>query len=227
MTTPTLPSQAWRKTLLNTLVLGALLFVSAGTLRFWQAWAFTGIYVAGSCFNTAYFLRRDPSLVRRRLRAGPGAESMSSQRVIQAVSAVCLLATLLLAGLDHRWRWSGMPPAVVAVADGVVVVGLLIVFASFRSNSHAAATVGVAPAQVVASAGPYRWVRHPMYLGSALAFLATPAALGSAYAWLGAVPATWALVVRLLDEERLLKERLPGYAAYASRVRFRLLPGLW
>lgn len=227
MTMSTLSSQAWRKALLNTSFLGALLFVSAGTLRFWQAWAFVGIYAAGVCFNTAYFLRRDPSLVRRRLQAGPGAESTSSQRMIQAVSATCLLVTLLLAGLDHRWQWSGMPPIVVVMADGMLVAGLLIVFASFRFNSYAASTVEVSPEQVVAAAGPYRWVRHPMYLGSAMAFLAIPAALGSAYAWLGTVPATVALVVRLLDEERLLKEQLPGYAAYRSRVRFRLLPGLW
>jgi protein-S-isoprenylcysteine O-methyltransferase Ste14 len=135
--------------------------------------------------------------------------------------------TFVFGGLDHRREWSSVSAAVVFVADGVLVLGLLIVFATFRHNSYAGSTVEVAAGQTVADAGPYAWVRHPMYLGSVLAFLATPAALGSAYAWLGAVPAILALMVRLVDEERLLRAQLPGYAAYGDRVRFRLMPGIW
>ena len=222
-----LSAQAWRHTLGSALPFATVLFVSAWTLRYAEAWLYLGIYLVGACFNTAYFLRHDPALVRRRLRAGPGAESLSSQRTIQAITAICLLATFVLAGLDHRWRWSNLPLPAVALADAVLVSAMLLVFAAFRHNSYAASTVEVAPAQAVSVVGPYAWVRHPMYLGSAIAFLATPAALGSAYAWLGAIPATCALVVRLLDEERLLAAQLPGYAAYCTRVRFRLLPGVW
>jgi len=223
----TLPSQAWRHTLRSVLVLGGVLFVSAWTLHYWQAWLYLGIYAVALCFNTAYFLRHDRALLQRRLHAGPGAEQAPRQRTIQAITALCLLVTFVLAGMDHRREWSGISAVVVLVADGVLVVGLLIVFATFRHNSYAGSTVEVAAGQTVAAAGPYAWVRHPMYLGSVLAFLATPAALGSAYAWLGAVPAILALMVRLVDEERLLRAQLPGYAAYGDRVRFRLMPGIW
>lgn len=223
----TLSSQAWRHTLRSVLVLGGVLFVSAWTLRYWQAWLYLGIYTVALCFNTAYFLRHDRALLQRRLHAGPGAEQAPSQRTIQAITALCLLMTFVLAGLDHRREWSSVSAAVVFVADGVLVLGLLIVFATFRHNSYAGSTVEVAAGQTVADAGPYAWVRHPMYLGSVLAFLATPAALGSACAWLGAVPAILALMVRLVDEERLLRAQLPGYAAYGDRVRFRLMPGIW
>jgi len=222
-----LSSQAWRNTLRSALVLGAVLFVSAWTLRYWQAWLYVGIYTVAIGFNTAYFLRHDRALLQRRLRAGPGAEPASSQRTIQAITALCLLVTFVLAGLDHRRDWSSMSAVVVLVADGVMVLGLLIVFATFRHNSYAGSTVEVVAGQIVAAAGPYARVRHPMYLGSALAFLATPAALGSAYAWIGAMPATLALVVRLVNEERLLRAQLPGYAGYCARVRFRLVPGIW
>ncbi len=208
-------------------MLGVVLFASAWTLRYWQAWLYVGIHTAAIGFNTAYFLRHDRALLQRRLRAGPGAEPASSQRTIQLATALCLLATLVLAGLDHRRSGPGMPAVIVFVADGVLVLGLLVVFATFRHNSYAGSTVEVVAGQTVAAAGPYARVRHPMYLGSALAFLATPAALGSTYAWLGAVPATLALVVRLVDEERLLRAQLPGYAAYCTRVRYRLVPGIW
>lgn len=223
----TLSARAWRNTLRTVLFLGVLLFACAWTLRYWQAWVYIGIYGLAACFNTGYFLRRDPSLVQRRLQAGPGAETTPSQRRIQSAAGICLTGIFVLAGLDHRWHGSSVPTAIVLAGEGLLVVGLLLVFATFRHNSFAASTVDVLPKQTVAVAGPYAWVRHPMYLGSGLAFLATPAALGSAWAWFAAVPAVLTLVIRLVDEERLLKQQLPGYAAYCTQVRFRLLPLIW
>lgn len=223
----TLSSQAWRNTLRTVLFLGVVLFACAWTLRYWQAWVYIGIYGAAACFNTGYFLKHDPSLIQRRLQAGPGAETTPSQRRIQAVAGICLTGIFVLAGLDHRWSGSGASVVIVLAGDGLLVIGLLLVFATFRHNSFAASTVDVIPKQTVAAEGPYAWVRHPMYLGSGMAFLATPAALGSAWAWFAAVPAALTLVVRLVDEERLLQQQLPGYAAYCLKVRFRLIPLVW
>ncbi|WP_130617272.1 methyltransferase family protein [Dyella amyloliquefaciens] len=223
----TLSLQAWRNNLRSVLFLGVLLFACAWTLRYWQAWLYVGIYGMAVCFNTACFLKRDPSLVERRLQAGPGAETTPNQRRIQAAAAICLLGIFVLAGLDHRWSWSSVPPSVVLAGDGLLVEGLVLVFVTFRHNSYAASTVEVVQKQTVAADGPYAWVRHPMYLGSGVAFLATPAALGSTWAWLAAVPATLTLAVRLVDEERLLLQQLPGYATYCMQVRFRLIPLIW
>lgn len=223
----TLSTRVWRNSLRAVLLLGVLLFACAWTWRYWQAWVYVGIYGIAVCINTAYFLKRDPALLQRRLLAGPGAETTPAQRVIQAVAGFCLLGIFVLAGLDHRWGWSGVPASIVLAGDGLMVLGLLLVFATFRHNSYAASTVEVVPKQAVAAGGPYAWVRHPMYLGSGVAFLATPAALGSAWAWLAAVSAVLTLALRLLDEEQLLKQQLPGYAAYCMRVRFRLVPLVW
>lgn len=222
-----LSSRAWGSTLRALLMLGVLLFLSAGTLEYWQAWMYWSLYAAALCFNTAYFLRHDPALIGRRLHAGPAAEPSPSQRRIQAVTAICLLLMFVLAGLQRRLSWPSLPAIASVVAAGVFVLALAMVFMVFRQNSYAGSTVDVVPGQTIAMRGLYGSVRHPMYAASGIAFLATPAALGSTWGWIGAVPATMAMIVRLRDEERQLLQRLPDYAVYCQTVRFRLLPGIW
>jgi protein-S-isoprenylcysteine O-methyltransferase Ste14 len=222
-----LSSRAWGGMLRSLLMLGVLLFLSAGTLDYWQAWMYWLLYAAALGFNTAYFLRHDPALIGRRLHAGPAAEPSPSQRRIQAVTAICLLLMFVLAGLQRRLSWPALPAIASVIAAGVFVLALAMVFMVFRQNSYAGSTVDVVPGQTIATRGLYGSVRHPMYAASAIAFLATPAALGSTWGWIGAVPATMAIIVRLRDEERQLLQRLPDYAAYCQTVRFRLLPGIW
>jgi protein-S-isoprenylcysteine O-methyltransferase Ste14 len=133
----------------------------------------------------------------------------------------------VVAGIEHRIHGSAVAWPGVLVAQGVLLVGLVIVLFVFRANSYTAATVRVEAGQQVADVGPYAWVRHPMYSGSILGYLATPVALGSVW---GLIPATLVsamIVVRLLDEERYLAKNLPGYEEYRQRVRWRLVPGVW
>ncbi len=130
-------------------------------------------------------------------------------------------------GFDHRCRWSSVPVPIVVAADVLVVLGLMIVFRVFRENSYAASSVRVEANQPVISTGPYAWVRHPMYAGGVLAFLATPLALGSLWALPPAVLLGGGVVVRLLGEERYLSENLSGYDAYCRKVRYRLIPHVW
>jgi protein-S-isoprenylcysteine O-methyltransferase Ste14 len=222
-----LRAQAWGSTSRTLLVLAAVLFLSAFTLYDWRAWMYWVIYAMALCFNTAYFLRRDPALVARRLRAGPTAEPSRRQRYIQAVTAVCLLLMFALAGFDHRLSWSSVPASVSIVAEVVFVIALVMIFLVFTQNSYAGSVVEVVSEQSVATHGLYGCVRHPMYFASAIAFLATPVALGSIWGLIGAVSATISMIVRLQDEEQQLHQRLPGYAAYCRRVRFRLCPGIW
>jgi protein-S-isoprenylcysteine O-methyltransferase Ste14 len=209
------------------LVLAAALFLPAGTLRWWRAWAWLGVFLAPALAITIHLLRRDPALLRRRLAAGPVAEARPVQRLLQALASGCFVAVFVLAGLDRRLEWSSVPAAASLAADAVVAAGLGVVFLVFRENSHASAVVEVSAGQRVVSTGPYRHVRHPMYSGALLLLLATPPALGS----LAALPAVLALagviVARLLDEERLLARELPGYEAYRRAVRYRLVPGIW
>jgi protein-S-isoprenylcysteine O-methyltransferase Ste14 len=209
------------------LLLAALLFLTAGSLRFWEGWVYWILITGAVLFNVLYFLHHDPALVKRRIKVGPTAERQKSQQVIQAVAGTLVCAVIVLAGFDERFQWSSVPTSMVWLADLAVMAGLLIIFLTLRENSYAAATVRVERDQPVITTGPYEWVRHPMYSGSMLAFLATPLALGSGWALVPAVLLCAAIVARLVDEESYLSGRLYGYKAYRREVPHRLIPHVW
>ncbi len=209
------------------LLIAVLLFLPAWTLHFWQAWLFWMVFTAAQLTITLYFLRTDPHLIENRLQAGPRAESRPAQKLILFFAVILSLALVILPGLDHRFGWSVVPVPLVLLGDLGVVAGMSITFFVFRANTHAAATVKVEENQQVISTGLYGIVRHPMYFGALVLFIATPLALGSFWTIL-VVPLLFAvLALRLLDEERFLRANLPGYTAYCQKVRFHLIPSLW
>ena len=207
--------------------LGILVFGSAGTPDYWQGSLFLLALGIPSTLITLYLMRNDPKLLERRLDAGAAAERRPSQKVIQAIASVAFIALLAVSGLDRRFGWSNVAPSVVLVADLVVVLGLVIVFAVFRENSYTSAVIEVAEGQKVVSTGPYRIVRHPMYAGAYLLVLAMPLGLGSLVALIFTLPMLGAIAWRLVDEERYLDEQLPGYSDYRRRTRYRLVPLIW
>jgi protein-S-isoprenylcysteine O-methyltransferase Ste14 len=217
-----------KKALLRTLgfsVFVGLLVIVPGGPAYWQGWLYW-IVISLCCLGMAlYFLRHDPALVERRLSAR--AETEESQQLIRTILSAILVLLLVLPGIDHRLGSSQVPGFVVAVANVVVVLGFVIVFLTFKANSHAAAIIDVAPEQRVVSTGPYAIVRHPMYLGAALLLVATPFALGSVRAIILAFLAIGCLVWRLLEEERYLSQHLAGYNDYRRVTRYRLVPFIW
>ncbi len=225
------PDVLWKKSLAGIgwlmSVMAVALFVPAGTLRYWQAWAYWLVFLGAVVLVTAYFLRHDPDLIRRRLAAGPSAEQRGTQKIVQAFASILFVALFVVSSLDRRFGWSSVPLVVAVLADALVAVGFAIVFLVFRENSHASATIEVSPDQRVISKGPYRHVRHPMYAGALLLLSATPLALGSLVALPLVLPFVAVLVARLLDEERMLSTELAGYREYCRQVRFRLVPHVW
>jgi protein-S-isoprenylcysteine O-methyltransferase Ste14 len=208
-------------------VLAALLFLSAGTLDYWQAWTFLVAYAAASLAITLYLMKYDPQLLARRVSGGPGAEKLLMQKLIMAVTSLGFIAIPIVAGFDHRLGWSQMPAAVALGSDGLMLLGWLAVFFVFKENSFASATIEVAPDQKVISTGPYALVRHPMYSGGLVLLFAIPIALGSWWGVLIMGALLPALVWRLFDEEKFLTRNLPGYTEYQRQVRYRLVPGVW
>lgn len=208
-------------------VLAAALFGAAGTLDYWQAWAFLATFGTVTLAITIYLAVRDPALLARRTNAGPLAEPTRTQQVIQSLASLAFFAMFVIAGLDHRFAWSRVPEAVALVGDALVAIGLALVALVFRANTYTSATVQVERAQVVISTGPYAVVRHPMYAGAFVMLLGVPVALASWFAAAALVPIVAAIVVRLLDEERVLARDLARYDDYRQRVRSRLIPGVW
>lgn len=209
------------------IVLGLLIFLPAGSIRYWQGWLFWIVFLASVLWITLYFLKYDPHLIAGRVEAGPRAEQRKSQRIIQAFAGILAAALIVVPALDYRFHWSSVPAALVLVADALVAISFWLVFEVFQANTFAAGTVKVEAEQRVISSGPYRFVRHPMYAGGAMGLLATPLALGSFWGLPIAFAITAVIVIRLLDEERYLSANLPGYDAYRREVRYRLIPLLW
>jgi protein-S-isoprenylcysteine O-methyltransferase Ste14 len=209
------------------LIMGLVLFLPTWTAHWWRGWAYWAIFFVCTLAATLYFLKVAPDLIERRLGAGPVAEPTVKQKVVQSFASLFFVAALIIPSVDHRFGWSRVPLVVSVVTDVIVVVAFWIVFEVFDENRFASAVVTSEAGQPVISTGPYRLVRHPMYSGGILLMVVTPLALGS---WWGLMPGVLlgvVIVVRLLDEERLLRAELPGYLAYCEKVRRRLIPGIW
>lgn len=209
---------------LAVVVTGLMLFLPAGSLRYWQAWMFLATLFPPVLFVVSYFLTRDPGLLARRLQRK---EKERQQQVIVKLANLAFFLGFLVPGLDHRYGWSGVPAWACVLADLLVLLGYVIVFFVFRENSYTSRIVEVVEGQKVVTTGPYSLVRHPMYAGVVLMYLATPIALGSFWALGFFVPVIVLIVVRALDEERVLMRDLEGYPEYAQKVRYRLVPGVW
>lgn len=214
--------------LLRSLILiAALFFIPAWSLRFWQGWVYIAIMGAASAAIILYLAKYDDALIGRRLRAGPFAEKERSQKIIQTFTSVAGIVLFLVPGFDYRRQWSHVPIALVSIGFTGAVLGFFVIFLAFRENRFSSSIVEIAEDQKVVSSGPYGVVRHPMYAGAIVLFLATPLALGSWWAFIPAIILSAMIAVRLIDEERFLVTRLPGYDAYRSSVRYRLVPGVW
>jgi protein-S-isoprenylcysteine O-methyltransferase Ste14 len=209
------------------LILALVLFLPAGSLRFWEAWVYWILFFIFVLSGTFYFLKHDPALLESRLRAGPTAETEKSQQVLSALATALGCAMWIVPGIERRFHASVIPGPLVLVADLVFAVGIAITFFVARENSYASRIIEVKPGQHVVSTGPYRVVRHPMYAGALLMFLATPPALGSLWALLFVLLLGGVTVARLLDEERYLSRHLAGYKEYCRKVRYRLVPYVW
>ena len=205
----------------------AILFVSAGRADWPMAWAFLAVYLA---FVVLAFVLLDPELIHERshFESGGNREDV----IIASIMFVWLFPlTLLVAGLDvGRFHWSPtVPLGVQIVALGLFAVGNAIGFRAMMANRFFSDFVRIQTERGhhVVTNGPYAVVRHPGYAGGILLAVALPVALGSLVALIPALIGSSLLILRMLREERMLKEELNGYRDYVSRVRWRLCPGIW
>jgi protein-S-isoprenylcysteine O-methyltransferase Ste14 len=223
----TLNKKAFRSLVVLFLVMAAVLFVPAGTLRYWQAWLYLTVFFSASVLITLYLAKNDPALLKRRLSGGPWAEKEPAQRTIMVFTSIGFIALIVVPALDFRFGWSSVPLSLVAAGATLVAIGYTIIFFVYRQNTYGSATIEVAEDQKVITTGPYSIVRHPMYAGALLYLIGTPLALGS---WWGLAPLVATLpflIWRIFDEEAFLARNLPGYTEYKDHVRFRLVPGIW
>jgi protein-S-isoprenylcysteine O-methyltransferase Ste14 len=212
--------------LIQFVVLGLTLFVSAGTVDYWQAWVFL-VVALSTWIPGLYLLQTNPDALERRMRGGPAAETRMVQKLVMGGVWLSLIAMVVVSAVDHRFGWSPVPTAVCLAGDVLVAVGLGVAMLVVVQNSHAAATVRVEAGQQVVSTGLYGLVRHPMYTGNIVLMLGIPLALGSYWGLLFVMPVLVVLALRIRDEEKLLGQELDGYREYTQQVRYRLVPHMW
>lgn len=210
-------------------VQAGILFGASGRLNWISAWVYIGYFlVAGTA--TSYLLYRfAPELIEERVSAFEQSNNWD-KRLVVLLAVVGPLLFCLVAGLDSRFGWSYRPGiAVRAVAFGAAIVGAAFILWAMFSNRFFSSIVRIQAERghTVATGGPYRFVRHPGYVGMSVNQLAFPLMLGTLWAFVPSVAILAVIVIRTAREDAFLRRELPGYAEYAARVRFRLLPGVW
>lgn len=204
--------------------MGSALFLSAGTINYWQAWVYLGEVTISSIPLTVAMIK-DPQLLESRTKTV--VERRPIQRIIVLCAGLSSIATLIVPGIDHRFSWSSMPFWLSIAGNLLIIASLWLVYLVFKENSFGSATVEISKDQTVVSTGPYAIVRNPMYASAAVYFIGTSLALGSYWGLIPSVLAILCFVWRLFDEEKLLVQNLPGYREYCAKVRWHLIPGIF
>ncbi len=208
-------------------VYALFLFIPAGTLRWWNAWAYLGLFVLAILTAGLYVIRKHPAVVNERGRKSE--KTKPFDKLFGRLTVPLALGAFVVAGLDFRFGWSEVPLWLQIAGFVGLLPSLFMPYWVMLVNAYAATTVRIETerGQHVISDGPYRTVRHPMYTTTILGCLFDPLAFGS---WWMAVPTVLLVILfiwRTANEDRTLQEELPGYVAYTQQTRYRLLPGVW
>ncbi len=213
---------------LGIVVMSVTLFWSAGRIDWWQAWAALAVMFGWIVATAIVILRFNPDLLAERLGPRKGAKPWDT--AIMSLIGIIQLARYIIAGLDQRYGWTGGFPFAIQMAALVVCALSYTVFVwAIASNAFFSqiVRVQVERGHTVVTDGPYRYVRHPAYLGAILYELAVPILLASWWTLIVSSLSGILLILRTALEDRTLQAELTGYVEYARQVRYRLLPGIW
>ncbi len=216
--------QAITKFLLGVILVGALLFLPAGTLLFFNGWLLMIILFVPMFAAGLVMLFKNPQLLQKRLDAK---EKQKEQQLVVKLSGLMFVAGFIVAGLGHRFLWYTLPKTVVMVATMVFLLAYVLYAEVLRENTYLSRTIAVQKDQKVIDTGLYGVVRHPMYSATLLLFLSIPLVLGSVYAFVIFLSYPLIIAKRIKEEEAFLKKELAGYAEYMQKVKYRLIPYLW
>ncbi|MBQ2150131.1 MAG: isoprenylcysteine carboxylmethyltransferase family protein [Bacteroidales bacterium] len=217
-------TQALAKFFLGVIVMGILLFLPAGSFRYWQGWLLMGILFVPMFAAGLVMMGKNPELLRKRLNAK---EKEAEQRTVVKLSGLLFLIAFVVAGLNWRFGWWILPNWAVWAAAGLFLGAYLLYAEVLRENTYLSRTIEVQENQKVIDTGLYGIVRHPMYMATTILFLAMPLVLASPISFIvmsGYIPV---IAKRIKNEEKVLEEGLDGYAEYKEKVKYRILPLVW
>lgn len=216
--------QSLIKFMLGVVIIGLLLFLSAGSLRYWQGWLLMGILFVPMFGAGLVLMAKNPELLRKRLNAK---EEEKEQKTVVKISGLLFMAAFIVAGLNWRFGWCLLPNWAVWVSAGVFIICYLLYAEVLRENTYLSRTIEVQENQKVIDTGLYGVVRHPMYMATTVLFLSMPLVLASPFSFLIMLLYLPLIAKRIKNEESVLEEGLEGYKEYKQRVRYKVIPFIW
>ena len=216
--------QALIKFFCGAILVGLLIFLSAGTFDFWNGWLFIGLLFIPMFIAGIIMFFKSPALLRRRLNAK---EESEEQKQVILYSGLMFILGFVLAGLNYRFEWIILPNAIIIIASIVFLVSYILYAEVLRENEFLSRTIEVQENQAVVDTGLYGIVRHPMYAITILLFLSIPLVLGSIISFLIFLIYPVVIIKRIKNEEKFLEKNLQGYTEYKQKVKYRLIPFVW
>lgn len=217
-------TQAILKFLSGILLVGALIFIPAGTLSFDRGWLLMGVLFIPITLAGVIMMIKSPRLLEKRLN---GKEKEKDQSLVVKLSGLMFMAGFIVAGLTYRFKWYSLPKGVVIGASVILVISYLIYAEVMRENAYLSRTIEVQENQKVIDTGLYGIVRHPMYSATLLLFLSIPLVLGSLFSFCIFLCYPFIIIKRIVGEENILEKELNGYTEYKEKVKYRLIPFIW
>ena len=216
--------QAIAKFFMGLILVGALIFLPAGTFSYTQGWLLMGILFVPMFIAGFVMMAKNPELLRKRLNAR---EEQGEQKAVILLSGIMFLAAFILAGLNFRFGWIVLPSWVSWAAAGIFILAYVLYAEVLRENAYLSRTIEVQEGQKVIDTGLYGVVRHPMYMTTLLLFLSMPLVLGSLISFFITLLYIPIIAKRIRNEEKVLEEGLEGYTDYKKRIRYKVIPFIW
>lgn len=212
------------KFVVGVLMVGLLLFIPANTINYWNGWLFMGLLFIPMFIAGIVMMIKSPSLLKSRLNAK---EKESEQKFVVVLSGLMFLIGFIISGLNYRYNWIHLSNVVVFISIIVFIISYILYAEVLRENIFLSRTVEVKQEQKVIDTGLYGVVRHPMYTITIFLFLSMPLILGSLISFIIFLVYPFIIVKRILNEEKVLDDKLKGYKEYKKKVRYRLIPFIW
>lgn len=216
--------QSVLKFLLGVIIIGLLIFIPAGTIKFINGWIFMGILFIPMLIAGIIMMIKNPKLLKSRLDAK---EKQKEQNIVIKLSGLMFIAGFIIAGLDFRYSWLKLPSFISYIAIALFLLSYIMWAEVLRENTFLSRTIKVTENQKVIDTGLYGIVRHPMYSATLILFLSMPLVLGSLISFFVFLLYPILIIVRIINEEKFLEKELNGYIDYKKKVKYRLIPFIW
>ena len=212
------------KFILGLLMFGMLLFIPAGTLKFWNAWLLIALLFIPMFLLAIILFIKNPELLQKRIN---GKEKENTQKFVVGITILVFLLGFIVAGLDFKYECTKMPSQIIIISSIILLFSYGLYIEVIRENTYLSRTVEIQENQKVIDTGLYSLVRHPMYMATTLLFLSFPLVLGSIYSFIIFLIIPFLLAKRIKNEEEILEEGLNGYKKYKQKVKYKMIPFIW